>query len=263
MAEVLQLKGLCKNFGGLVVAADVTFGLTPGDRTALIGPNGAGKTTLVNLISGALRPSSGDIILDGRSLVRLSMPARVQAGVVRTFQLNRLFRDQTVGDNVRIAVLQQKRQSLRMWQSRTDQIAVEIAVDRILVALHLGARESRLVRTLAYGEQRLLEIALALALEPRVLLLDEPAAGVPRGESGVIMDVIAGLPPDLAVLLIEHDMDLVFRFARRIVVLASGAVLTIGTPEQVAADERVKQLYFGRDGHVSQISQVSHVGRPH
>jgi len=266
MAEVLQLKGLCKSFGGLVVAADVTFGLAPGDRTALIGPNGAGKTTLVNLISGALYPSSGDITLDGRSLVRLSMPARVQAGVARTFQLNRLFRDQTVGDNVRIAVLQQKRQSLRMWQPRADGIAVEAAVEQVLGALHLQARQGRLVRTLAYGEQRLLEIALALALKPRVLLLDEPAAGVPRGESGVIMDVIAGLPAELAVLLIEHDMDLVFRFAKRIVVLASGAVLTIGTPEQVAADERVKQLYFGRAGHVShanQTGQVSHAGRPH
>lgn len=260
MADVLQIKGLCKNFGGLVVASDVTFDLAPGDRTALIGPNGAGKTTLVNLISGALHPSSGDITLNGRSLVWLPMPARVQAGVVRTFQVNRLFRDQTVGDNVRIAVLQQRRQSLRMWQSRGDRIAVEAAVNRILGALHLQARESRLVQTLAYGEQRLLEIALALALEPRVLLLDEPAAGVPRGESGVIMDVIASLPPDLAVLLIEHDMDLVFRFAQRIVVLASGAVLTIGTPEQVAADERVKQLYFGREDHVS---QVNHAGRPH
>jgi branched-chain amino acid transport system ATP-binding protein len=266
MAEVLQLKGLCKSFGGLVVAADVTFGLAPGDRTALIGPNGAGKTTLVNLISGALHPSSGDITLDGRSLVRLSMPARVKAGVARTFQLNRLFRDQTVGDNVRIAVLQQQRQSLRMWQPHADAVAVEVAVDHVLGALHLQAREGRLVRTLAYGEQRLLEIALALALKPRVLLLDEPAAGVPRGESGVIMDVIAGLPAELAVLLIEHDMDLVFRFAKRIVVLASGAVLTIGTPEQVAADERVKQLYFGRAGHVSHTNrtgQVSHAGRPH
>jgi branched-chain amino acid transport system ATP-binding protein len=260
MADVLQVKGLCKNFGGLVVASDVTFGLAPGDRTALIGPNGAGKTTLVNLISGALHPSSGDITLDGRSLVRLPIPARVQAGVVRTFQVNRLFRNQTVGDNVRIAVLQQRRHSLRMWQPRGDRVAVEAAVDRILGALHLQARESRLVQTLAYGEQRLLEIALALALAPRVLLLDEPAAGVPRGESGVIMDVIASLPPDLAVLLIEHDMDLVFRFAQRIVVLASGAVLSIGSPEQVAADERVKQLYFGREGHVS---QVNHTSRPH
>src|SRR5262245_33822248 len=277
MVELLQVKRLCKSFGGLVVASDVTFGLAPGDRTALIGPNGAGKTTIVNLISGALSPTSGDIILEGRSLVRLSMPARVQAGVVRTFQVNRLFRDQTVGDNVRIAVLQQKRQSLRMWQPQADAIAVEAAVDRVLGALHLRARQGRLVQTLAYGEQRLLEIALALALEPRVLLLDEPAAGVPRGESGVIMDVIAGLPAELAVLLIEHDMDLVFRFAKRIVVLASGAVLTIGTPEEVAADERVKQLYFGRDGHVSaqgghhanhgaqasQVNQVDHASRPH
>jgi branched-chain amino acid transport system ATP-binding protein len=242
MADVLQVKGLCKSFGGLVVASDVTFGLAPGDRTALIGPNGAGKTTLVNLISGALHPSSGDITLDGRSLARLSMPARVQAGVVRTFQLNRLFRDQTVGDNVRIAVLQQRRQSLRMWQSRADQVAVEAEVDRVLGALHLEAREGLLVRTLAYGEQRLLEIALALALKPRVLLLDEPAAGVPRGESGVIMDVIAGLPADLAVLLIEHD------FGR------DGHVSSHAIPN---ANPNVNH-----GGQASQVNQVNHASRP-
>jgi branched-chain amino acid transport system ATP-binding protein len=247
MAEVLKIDGICKSFGGLVVASDVTFGLSQGDRTALIGPNGAGKTTLVNLISGALKPSSGTISLDGRPLTRLSQPARVQAGIARTFQVSRLFRDQTVGDNLRIAILQQKRQSLRVYQPRADAEAVEDAVERILGSLRLQHAAGRLVRQLPYGEQRLLEIALALALEPRVLLLDEPAAGVPRGESGVIMDVVAGLPSDLAVLLIEHDMDLVFRFARRIVVLASGAVLTIGAPDAVAADERVKHLYFGRE----------------
>jgi branched-chain amino acid transport system ATP-binding protein len=243
----LKLDGICKNFGGLVVASEVSFTLSSGDRTALIGPNGAGKTTLVNLITGALRPSSGSISLDGRAITRLSQPARAQAGIARTFQVTRLFRDQTVADNLRIAILQEKRQSLRMLQPRADADAVEAKVEHILGALRLVHAGGRIVRTLAYGEQRLLEIALALALEPRVLLLDEPAAGVPRGESGVIMDVVAGLPSDLAVLLIEHDMDLVFRFARRIIVLSSGAVLTVGTPEAVAADDRVKQLYFGRE----------------
>jgi branched-chain amino acid transport system ATP-binding protein len=243
----LRIDGICKNFGGLVVASDVTFTLSAGDRTALIGPNGAGKTTLVNLITGALKPSSGTISLDGRSLTRLSQPARAQAGIARTFQVSRLFRDQTVGDNLRIAVHQQRRQSLRVVQPRADAEAVEAQVERILGALRLQHAVNREVRHLPYGEQRLLEIALALALEPRVLLLDEPAAGVPRGESEAIMDVVAALPDDLAVLLIEHDMDLVFRFARKIIVLASGAVLTVGTPEAVAADDRVKQLYFGRE----------------
>jgi branched-chain amino acid transport system ATP-binding protein len=247
MVERLTLSGVCKSFGGLVVASDVSFTLAEGDRTALIGPNGAGKTTLVNLISGALAPSSGDILLDGRSVSSLSQPSRVQAGIARTFQVNRLFRDQTVGDNLRIALLQQRRQSMRVWQSRADERDLEETVDEILSALQVVDLEGRLVRELAYGQQRLLEIALALALKPRVLLLDEPAAGVPRSESGVIMDVVAGLPADLAVLLIEHDMDLVFRFARRIVVLASGAVLTVGTPDAVAADARVKELYFGRE----------------
>ncbi|HVV92557.1 MAG TPA: ABC transporter ATP-binding protein [Hyphomicrobiales bacterium] len=246
MAE-LRIDGICKNFGGLVVASDVTFTLSAGDRTALIGPNGAGKTTLVNLITGALKPSSGTISLDGKPLTRLSQPARAQAGIARTFQVSRLFRDQTVGDNLRIAIHQQRRQSLRVVQPRADADAVEAQVERILTALRLQHAVGREVRHLPYGEQRLLEIALALALEPRVLLLDEPAAGVPRGESEAIMEVVAALPADLAVLLIEHDMDLVFRFARKIIVLASGAVLTVGTPEAVAADGRVKQLYFGRE----------------
>jgi branched-chain amino acid transport system ATP-binding protein len=247
MAERLALSGVCKSFGGLVVASDVSFTLAEGDRTALIGPNGAGKTTLVNLISGALAPSSGEVLLDGRSVSRLSQPARVRAGIARTFQVNRLFRDQTVGDNLRIAVLQQRRQSMRVWPSRADETALEEEVDDILSALQVADLSGRVVRELAYGQQRLLEIALALALKPRVLLLDEPAAGVPRGESGVIMDVVAGLPAHLAVLLIEHDMDLVFRFARRIIVLSAGAVLTVGAPEAVAADQRVKELYFGRE----------------
>jgi len=236
-------------FGGLVVASHIDLALETGARTALIGPNGAGKTTLVNLISGVLRPSSGSIELDGRKVTGLSQALRVKAGIARTFQINRLFKDMTVAENLRIALLQQAGDSARLWRNRAADAAIERDETEILAMLGLRAQGGRLVRNLAYGEQRLLEIALALALKPRVLLLDEPAAGVPKGESGIIIDVIRQLPAELAVLLIEHDMDLVFRFARRIVVLASGAVVTIGTPAEVAADERVKQLYFGRSGH--------------
>ncbi len=236
-------------FGGLVVASHIDLALETGARTALIGPNGAGKTTLVNLISGVLRPSSGSIELDGRKVTGLSQALRVKAGIARTFQINRLFKDMTVAENLRLALLQQAGDGARLWRNSDADAAIERDETGILAMLGLRAQGGRLVRNLAYGEQRLLEIALALALKPRVLLLDEPAAGVPKGESGIIIDVIRQLPAELAVLLIEHDMDLVFRFARRIVVLASGAVVTIGTPAEVAADERVKQLYFGRSGH--------------
>ncbi len=245
----LDLRGVSLAFGGLIVANAVSLSLEAGARTALIGPNGAGKTTLVNLISGMLKPSSGAILLDGRPVTGLSQFRRVRAGIARTFQVNRPFRDLTVGDNLRVALLQQRGEGMRLFANAASDAALERDQADILAALHLTPRRDRLVRELPYGEQRLLEIALALALKPRVLLLDEPAAGVPKGESGVIIDVIRALPEDLAVLLIEHDMDLVFRFARRIVVLASGAVVRVGTPDEIAGDEQVRALYFGRGHH--------------
>ncbi len=248
MAGRLEVRDLSKSFGGLIVASNINLTLEEGARTALIGPNGAGKTTLINLVSGALGPSAGAILLDGRPISSLSQARRVRAGVVRTFQINRLFKDMTVGDNLRIALLQKNRMHLRLWRDRKADETLARQAEEILAALGLQPRIGHLVRHLAYGEQRLLEIALALALEPRVLLLDEPAAGVPKTESGVIVDVIARLPPHLAILLIEHDMDLVFRFARRIVVLASGAIVMTGSPQEVAADARVRRLYLGRKG---------------
>ena len=255
MVERLEIRDVSKSFGGLIVASNINLTLEEGARTALIGPNGAGKTTLVNLISGSLSPSAGSIILDGKAIAGLSHARRVRAGIVRTFQINRLFKDMTVGDNLRIALLQKHRMNLRLWRDRSAEEIFEREAEESLSSLGLQSRTGHLVRSLAYGEQRLLEIALALALKPRVLLLDEPAAGVPKTESSVIVDVIARLPSDLAILLIEHDMDLVFRFARRIVVLASGAVVMTGEPQEVAADARVRQLYLGRkretsrDGH--------------
>jgi branched-chain amino acid transport system ATP-binding protein len=247
----LDVKDISLSFGGLVVASHINLTLEDGARTALIGPNGAGKTTLVNLISGLLKPSSGTILLDERPITDMPQAGRVRAGIARTFQINRLFKDMTVGENLRVALLQQSGSGMRLWSNRALEAALERDAHDILGMLGLQAHRERLVSNLAYGEQRLLEIALALALKPRVLLLDEPAAGVPKGESGVIIDLIQKLPTDLAVLLIEHDMDLVFRFASRIVVLASGAVVTVGTPAHVAADARVKQLYFGRSTHGS------------
>ncbi|MDP3252434.1 MAG: ABC transporter ATP-binding protein [Hydrogenophaga sp.] len=247
--ERLNAQGLCMAFGGLKVTNDVSLSLCAGSRTALIGPNGAGKTTLVNLLSGALSPQAGTVSLDGRPITGMRQDARVRAGLVRTFQISRLFLDFTAHDNVRAAVLQRRRLATRWFQARLEADEVHSEVMDALHALGLEAMAHRVVGSLALGERRLVEIALALAMKPRVLLLDEPAAGVPQSESGRILEALDELPADLAVLLIEHDMDLVFRFAREIVVMAAGGVLTRGSPQEVAANEEVKHIYFGRSDH--------------
>ena len=245
MSAALQVDRLCRSFGALNVTRDVDIRLAAGARTALIGPNGAGKTTLVNLISGSLKPSSGTVRFQGRDVSGLDQAARARIGLVRTFQVTRLFKALTVADNVRLAVLQRMGKSSNFWTEvgRVDGLQEEVL--RVLGLLRLADRASTIVASLAYGEQRLVEIALAIAMQPVVLLLDEPAAGVPQGESEVIFEALAQLPQDMAVLLIEHDMDLVFRFAREIIVLVAGGVMTSGTPAEVAADERVRKLYLG------------------
>jgi len=249
MTHRLRAQNLCHSFSGLTVTHNVTLNLPDGARTALIGPNGAGKTTLVNLLSGALRPQSGDIRLGDRSIVKLPQYARVRSGIVRTFQISRLFKELTVAQNVEIAVLQRHRASFQWWPSRSRNACVRGEVDETLGLLGLQSKAGRVVGQLALGEQRLVEIALALAMKPQVLLLDEPGAGVPQGEGGLIMEAIESLPKDLSILLIEHDMDLVFRFASHIIVLVAGAVMAEGSPQEVAANEQVKDIYFGRDGH--------------
>lgn len=247
MSDRLTIDNLSMSFGGLVVASNISLSLAPGARTALIGPNGAGKTTLVNMISGALRPSSGEIRLDGQALTDMRELERVRAGIVRTYQTSRLFKELTVGDNLRIAVLQRNRKDRSLRWGRLGE-AMEAEVDEQLASLQIRHLSSRPVAALSLGEQRLVEIGLALALRPRVLLLDEPAAGVPQGESGVIFEAVDRLSSDLAILLIEHDMDIVFRFANRIAVLVSGKILTVGTPAEIAANEQVKEVYFGSAG---------------
>ncbi|HYI28308.1 MAG TPA: ABC transporter ATP-binding protein [Bradyrhizobium sp.] len=249
MTERLRLTGVTKSFGGLSVAADINLSLSAGDRTALIGPNGAGKTTLVNLISGALQPSAGDIHLDGLRVNRLDQAARTRAGIARTFQVSRLCRDLTVIENVLLPLIQRHRAAFRMWPASASDHAIRAEAVACLEPLGLAAVAGRRVSELAYGEQRLVEIAIAIALKPRVLLLDEPAAGVPESESGMILDVLARLPRELPILLIEHDMDLVFRFARRVIVLVAGAILFEGTPAEVAANQTIRDIYLGRDGH--------------
>lgn len=245
----LHATGLMKAFGGLKVTSAVSISLSAGARTALIGPNGAGKTTLVNLLSGALRPDTGKVSLDGVDVTSFDQASRVRAGLVRTFQISRLFRELTVEDNVREAVLQRRGLAMRVFLRQPEADSVLQDAQLALQALGLSSMAGRIVGQLALGEQRLVEIAIALAMRPRVLLLDEPAAGVPQGESSRIFDAIAQLPADLAILLIEHDMDLVFRFASHILVLVNGALLVEGRPADIAANEQVKQIYFGRAPH--------------
>lgn len=245
MSEALRLKGLCKNFGALQVASDISLSLDVGARTALIGPNGAGKTTFINLVTGALAPSSGTISYFGRDITAAPQAERARAGLLRTFQITRVFKSLTVADNVRLAVAQQGGRQRSMWRSADNDEVAEAHVASTLASLQLRHVADRRVDRLAYGERRLVEIALALAGRPKVLLLDEPAAGVPKGESETIMRVVEMLPTDLTILLVEHDMDLVFRFAREIVVLVAGVVLTTGTPEEISNDARVRDIYFG------------------
>jgi branched-chain amino acid transport system ATP-binding protein len=249
MSERLRLTGLTKSFGGLTVASRIDLSLHEGDRAALIGPNGAGKTTLVNLISGALAPSGGDIHLDGVRMNPLDQASRTRLGIVRTFQVSRLCRDLSVIENVSLPLIQHHRAAFRLWPSSRRDRAIENEAATLLEPLGLAEKAGRLVRELAYGEQRLIEIAIALALKPRVLLLDEPAAGVPESESGVILDLLSRLPGDLPILLIEHDMELVFRFARRVIVLVAGSVLFEGTPAEVAENQQIREIYFGRAAH--------------
>lgn len=245
----LQVRGLCKRFGALAVTSNVSLSLRPGARAALIGPNGAGKTTLINLITGVLKPTAGQVFLNGKDVTRLSTDARARLGLFRSFQVTRLFKSLSVEDNVRLAVLQRADQPQSFWRPVRAAPGLDADVDHALGALHLRDRAARRVADLAYGEQRMVELAIAVAARPSILLLDEPAAGVPQSESKVIVEAIDALPSDIAVLLIEHDMDLVFRLANEITVLVAGSVLMHGTPAQVASDTRVRSLYLGERKH--------------
>jgi branched-chain amino acid transport system ATP-binding protein len=242
VTAALEAVGISKQFGAIKVANDIHFRLEPGARHALIGPNGAGKTTFVNLLTGRLAPSAGRILLNGEDITRVSEAARARRGLTRTFQINNLFPALSVLENVRLVVAEHR----GLLTSRRALIEEAHAT---LTKLGLANDALKVVRELPYGKQRLVEIAIALASEPSVLLLDEPAAGVPGGESGIIFDVIEQLPPGMAVLMIEHDMDLVFRFAQRITVLVLGTILVEGTPAEIAADPHVREVYLGTRAH--------------
>ncbi|MEO8145675.1 MAG: ABC transporter ATP-binding protein [Betaproteobacteria bacterium] len=244
-APALETRGLCKSFGALEVAREVDFRLAQGARHALIGPNGAGKTTFINLLTGVLMPSRGDILLQGEDVTSLAQAKRVKRGIARTFQINQLFRGLTVLENVCIAVAERMEVGGSMLRSAGLRADVIGEASRLIEMLKLNEDAGRRIVELPYGRQRLVEIAIALGLNPRVLLLDEPAAGIPSAESHILLDAIATLPKDIAVLIIEHDMDLVFRFAERITVLVSGAIFAEGTPTEIAANGEVRSVYLG------------------
>ncbi|KFG67039.1 ABC transporter ATP-binding protein [Microvirga sp. BSC39] len=245
MTIALETKGLVKRFGGLQATDNVSFKLEQGARHALIGPNGAGKTTFINLLTGVIKPTAGQIFLEGQEITGLRPELRVQRGLARTFQINQLFPAMTPLETIGLAVSERTGGGRDWWRvtgSKREIIdeIVEIAQRFRLIDV-LDERTSNL----AYGKQRLLEIAVAFACRPRVLLLDEPAAGVPEAERHELLATVAALPRDVSVLLIEHDMDLVFSFADRISVLVNGALFTEGTVEQVSTDPRVRAVYLG------------------
>ncbi len=242
---VLSTQGLVMRFGGIAATNNVSLNLRRGARHALIGPNGAGKTTLVNLLTGVLQPTEGRILLDGDDITRLAPHQRVKRGMVRTFQINQLFDSLTPLETLALAVSQQAGLGAKWWQALGRRRPVAERCEQLLEQFHLTGVMDQPTRVLAYGKRRLLEIAVALACEPRVLLLDEPVAGVPAGEREELLQTVAALPADVSVLLIEHDMDLVFSFATTMTVLVNGTVLTEGTPEEIAADPQVRAVYLG------------------
>lgn len=247
MSNVLETSGLVKRFGGITATDNVTFSLPSGARHALIGPNGAGKTTFVNLLSGVIAPTTGNVILNGEDVTDWTVRKRSRAGLARTFQINQLYPDLTPIKSVLIAINERESAATSWFRplgSRSD-LVDEGA--NLLKRLNLGHVMHERVGSMPYGLQRLLEIAIALASKPKVLLLDEPAAGVPEGEREQILDVVAALPEHVSLILIEHDMDLVFRFAKTISVLVNGGLFVEGTRDEIANDPRVRQVYLGEE----------------
>jgi branched-chain amino acid transport system ATP-binding protein len=245
MTTVLEAINLEKHFGGIIATDNVCLKVEKGARLALIGPNGAGKTTLVNLLTGVLRPTSGKIFLEGRDISGLEPYKRVRLGMARTFQINQLFGDLTPVETIGLAVCERMGRGTDWWRLLGTEKTLVGRIAELIEQFHLADVMKDRTVALPYGKQRLLEIALAIACRPRVLLLDEPAAGVPEDERHDILAAVAALPKDVTVLLIEHDMDLVFSFADRIAVLVNGALFADGPPSEIANNPRVKSVYLG------------------
>jgi branched-chain amino acid transport system ATP-binding protein len=242
---VLETRQLVKRFGGITATDKVSIQVTKGARHALIGPNGAGKTTLINQLTGVLPPTEGQVLLRGQDITSMAPHKRVALGLVRTFQINQLFATLTPLQSLALAVASRRNAAQRWWRPLGHDGAIATECEQLLQQFRLVEHADRVTSELPYGKRRLLEIALAVAQQPSVLLLDEPAAGVPAAERQDILDTVAALPDDVSVVLIEHDMDLVFSFAKRMTVLVNGAVLTEGTPDEIAHDDRVRAVYLG------------------
>ena len=244
---VLELKGLSKSFGGLHAVRDVTLKIMPGDRKAIIGPNGAGKTTLFNLITGIFPATSGQVLLFGQDVTSWPSHRRTALGMARTFQVTHLFPKLTVLDNVLLAIKGLRKSKFVMWRFLSSYRDVYEKAHGLLERAEFLDRKDTEVRYLSHGEQRQLEIVLGLASDPKVLLLDEPAAGLSSGESTEMVKFLMSLDPNLAILLIEHDMDVVFDVADQISVLHFGEVLVTGSSEQIRRSEKVQEIYLGID----------------
>ena len=252
MAEnLLETDTLVKRFGGLLATDHLSIGIRPGEIHALIGPNGAGKSTAIAQLSGQLTPTSGRIMFEGREITRLSMPARARLGIARSFQITSVFKDFTTLDNVALAVQAHQGHSFRFWRHARADATLRDPARRVLDELGLGARVDVVTAELSHGEQRQLEIAMALAGEPRVLLLDEPMAGMGPEESARMVEFLEMLKGSRAILLVEHDMDAVFALADRITVLVYGRAIATGTPDEIRANTQVREAYLGADTMIS------------
>ena len=247
--SILRTRGLSKNWGAFQANSDISLTFESGARHALIGPNGAGKTTFINLLTGVLAPSSGQVFIGDEDVTKLAPHQRVRRGVARTFQINTLFAGLTVLESVMLALFEQSGRGKVWYRTVARERHTEADAMELLATLRLHEDANVRTHSLPYGKQRLLEIALALAARPKILLLDEPAAGIPSEQSGELFEVIAALPRDVTIIFIEHDMNLVFRFAERITVLVGGRVLVEGKPDEIAADPRVREVYLGEAAH--------------
>jgi branched-chain amino acid transport system ATP-binding protein len=245
----LKTQGLCKHWGEFKANSNVSISFKPGARHALIGPNGAGKTTFLNLLAGTFSASAGKVFLGDEDITSLPQHARVKRGMTRTFQINTLFAGLTVLESVVLAMIEREGKHFVWRQTVARQHATIDEAMALLESLKLRGDANTITKSLPYGKQRLVEVALALATKPKMLLLDEPAAGIPSAESAELFEVIAQLPRDVTIIFIEHDMDMVFRFAERITVMVAGAVLTEGTPAEIMADKRVREVYLGEAEH--------------
>jgi branched-chain amino acid transport system ATP-binding protein len=245
LEPALELRGLSKSFGGLRAVYDVSLKILPGDRQAIIGPNGAGKTTLFNVITGMLPATSGEVLLFGRNVTGWSSHRRTALGMARTFQVTHLFPKLTVIDNVLLALTGLSATKWVMWRALASFSDLYARAEDLLAQSAFADRRNAAVSSLSHGEQRQLEIILGLAAKPKILLLDEPAAGLSSGESSAMVRFLNRLEPSLAILLIEHDMDVVFDVATRISVLHFGEVLESGATEDIRRSAKVRDVYFG------------------